>query len=172
AQTVVVLGAGLIGCEFSNDLASHGVKVHCIDPIDWPLQRFLPQACGEALRDGLAAAGVQWHLGRMVAGVQHEAAGGYRVELDDGSNVQADAVLCAVGLRPDVSLAEAAGLAVDHGVTVDRQLQTSDPNIYALGDCAEVDGQFRPFVSPLMQAARALGKTLAGEPTAVKYPAL
>lgn len=172
ARTVVVLGAGLIGCEFSNDLASHGYTVHCVDPIDWPLQRFLPAACGQALRSGLADAGVQWHLQRTVAGVHHAGAGGYRVELDDGASLQADAVLCAVGLRPATSLAVDAGLVVARGVTVDRYLQTSDSNIYALGDCAEVDGQFRPFVSPLMQAARALGKTLAGEPTQVKYPAL
>src|SRR5699024_2473797 len=56
--------------------------------------------------------------------------------------------------------------------TLFRSLQTSAPHVYAVGDCAEVDGLFRPFVSPLMQAARALGKTLAGTPTAVRYPAL
>src|SRR5699024_12111000 len=65
-----------------------------------------------------------------------------------------------------------AGLRINHGVVVDRHLQTSDPHIHALGDCAEVDGLFRPFVAPLMQAARALGRTLAGKPTAVRYPAL
>src|SRR5699024_9372123 len=144
AQTVIVLGAGLIGCEFSNDLAAHGVAVHCIDPIDWPLQRFLPAACGEALRAGLATAGVQWHLGHRVSAVDHDADGGYRFELDDGSQLQADVVLCVVGLRPDTRLSRATGLSVDHGVVVDRFLQTSDAHVYALGDCAEVDGQFRP----------------------------
>lgn len=171
AKRVVVMGAGLIGSEFSNDLASHGLAVDCIDPIDWPLQRFLPEACGRAVRDGLADAGVNWHLGHTVAAV-HRDGDGLRVELDDGASIVADVVLSAIGLRPSVTLAQEAGLEVAHGVVVDRNLQTSDPNIYALGDCAEVDGLFRPFVAPLMQAARALGKTLAGEPTAVRYPAL
>lgn len=172
AKTAVVLGAGLIGCEFSNDLAAHGLKVHCVDPVDWPLQRFLPDGCGEALRVGLATVGVEWHLGKMASSVQHDVSGGYQVELDDGTQLHADIVLSAVGLRPSRRLAKTAGLTAGRGITVDRHLQTSDPNIYALGDCAEVDGQFRPFVSPLMQAARALGKTLAGQPTAVRYPAL
>lgn len=175
ARSVVVLGAGLIGCEFSNDLAAHGLTVHCVDPVAWPLQRFLPQACGAALQAGLAAAGVRWHLGRTAAAVHAADPGdncGYNVELDDGTQLAADAVLCAIGLRPALTLARAAGLAVNHGVVVDRQLQTSAPDVFALGDCAEVDGLFRPFVAPLMQAARALGKTLAGQPTVVKYPAL
>src|SRR5699024_7874268 len=150
AQRVVVLGAGLIGCEFSNDLAAHGIGVDCIDPIAWPLQRFLPQACGEALRSGLANAGVNWHLGRTAAAVQHKGAG-LQVELDDGTALDADVVLSAVGFRPSLELPRAAGLKVAHGVVVDRYLQTSDPHIYALGDCAEVAGLYRPFVAPLMQ---------------------
>ncbi len=170
-DSVAVLGAGLIGCEFSNDLVAHGFKVSCIDPVEWPLQRFLPEACGEAVRRGLADAGVDWHLGRTVDAVHHENEG-LRLELDNGDTLSVDAVLSAVGLRPALDLAETAGLAVDLGIAVDRHLQTSDEHIYALGDCAEVDGHFRPFVAPLMQAARALGKTLVGEPTAVKYPAL
>lgn len=171
AKRVVVMGAGLIGCEFSNDLAGYGIAVDCIDPVDWPLQRFLPQACGTAVRDGLADAGVNWHLGHGIAGV-HRDGGGLRVELDDGASLAADVVLSAIGLRPATALARGAGLEVADGVVVDRHLQTSDPHIYALGDCAEVDGLFRPFVAPLMQAARALGKTLAGQPTRVRYPAL
>src|SRR5699024_612859 len=172
AERVAVLGAGLIGCEFSNDLAAHGMRVDCIDPIDWPLQRFLPQACGVAVREGLSAAGVAWHLGRTVTAVQRNPAGGLRVELDDATVLEVDAVLSAVELRPATALAATAGLRINHGVVVDRHLQTSDPHIHALGDCAEVDGLFRPFVAPLMQAARALGRTLAGKPTAVRYPAL
>jgi rubredoxin---NAD+ reductase len=72
-------------------------------------------------------------------------------------------------LRPRTDLAAAAGLAVNRGVVVDRHLQTSHANIYALGDCAEVDGLNLLYVMPLMACARALGQTLAGKPTAVSY---
>src|SRR5699024_7916770 len=127
AQTVVVLGAGLIGCEFSNDLATHGFTVHCVDPVACPLQRFLPEACGVALRDALAAAGVHWPLGRTASAVRAGADGSYAVELDDGAQLQADVVLCAIGLRPATQLAASTGLTVNHGVVVDRHLQTSAP---------------------------------------------
>ena len=84
--------------------------------------------------------------------------------------------MSAVGLRAGIDLAEKAGLKIDKGIVVDRTLVTSDPNIYALGDCAEVDGIWRPYVAPLMQCARTLGKTLAGgdddAPGKVKYPTL
>ena len=92
--------------------------------------------------------------------------------LTDGSTLEADLVLSAIGLRPRVALAKAAGLTVNRGVVADRWLATSAPHVYALGDCAEVEGHSLPFVMPIMQQARALGATLAGTPTALKYPAM
>jgi rubredoxin-NAD+ reductase len=72
-----------------------------------------------------------------------------------------------------VQLAASAGLVVERGIRVDRSLRTSDPHIYALGDCAEVDGHWRPYVAPLMQCARTLGKNLGtGETGQVAYPSL
>lgn len=171
AEHVAVLGAGLIGCEFANDLSNAGIEVHGIDPIDWPLQRFLPEAPGRALEAALADLGVHWHLGATVESLQR-AGGGFELALSEGGNLRADVVLSAVGLRPDTALAESGGLTVESGVAVDRYLRTSDPHIYALGDVAEVEGQVLPFVMPLMNAARALGKTLAGEATAVRYPVM
>ena len=72
--------------------------------------------------------------------------------------------------KPRIALAKAAGIATGHGITVDRRLQTSAPGIYAVGDCAEVDGVNLPFVQPLMAQARALAATLAGEIAEVNYP--
>src|SRR5690606_36441039 len=77
--------------------------------------------------------------------------------------------LSAVGLRPRTALAATAGLATGRGIRVDRQLRTSAEHIYALGDCAEVDGLNLLYVMPLMACARALAKTLAGEPGEVRY---
>jgi rubredoxin-NAD+ reductase len=81
-------------------------------------------------------------------------------------------VLSAVGLKPKLALAQAAGLTASRGIVVGRYLETSAPDVYALGDCAEVGGQVLPFVMPIMHAARALGPTLAGNRTAVSYPAM
>jgi rubredoxin-NAD+ reductase len=94
------------------------------------------------------------------------------VSLNDGTVVEADMVVSAVGVRPRTDLAKASGLEVNRGVVTDRLLQTSAANVYALGDCAEVSGHVLVYVAPLMAAARALGKTLAGEPTQVSYPAM
>lgn len=175
-QHVAILGAGLIGCEFANDLSQSGYKVSVADPADWPLVQLLPEKAGQAVKRALAHAGVRWHLGHAATGVHASDDGRYRISLDDDSHITADIILSAVGLRAGTALAEAAGLAVDRAIVVDRTLVTSDPNIYAVGDCAEVDGHWRPYVGPLMQCARTLGKTLAAgaeeEPGRVKYPTL
>ncbi|MFZ3202290.1 MAG: FAD-dependent oxidoreductase, partial [Pseudomonas sp.] len=89
--------------------------------------------------------------------------------LSDGTPIACDLVLSAVGLRPRTELAAAAGLQVNRGIMVDRELRSSHANIYALGDCAEVDGLNLQYVMPLMHCARALARTLAGEPSAVSY---
>jgi rubredoxin-NAD+ reductase len=168
---VAIIGAGLIGCEFANDLVNAGMTVSNIDPVDWPLQRFLPESAGRALETALATLGVEWHLGTTAVSIQRQGDAS-ELTLSDGAQVSADIVLSAVGLRPDTRLAAAAGLRTNQGVTVDRQLRTSDPHIYALGDVAEVEGHVLPFVMPLMNAARALGRTLAGETTPVRYPVM
>jgi rubredoxin-NAD+ reductase len=175
-QHVAILGAGLIGCEFANDLITSGYRVSVADPVDWPLAQFIPKPAGRAVETAMGWAGVRWHLGRGAAGIHASGDGRYTLELDDGSHIDADFILSAVGLRDGTALAEAAGLAVDRGIVVDRTLATSDPDIYALGDCAQVEGLWRPFVAPLMQCARTLGKTLAAGPDAapgrVQYPTL
>jgi len=168
---VALLGAGLIGCEFANDLAGHGFSVDVIDLAPLPLGRLLPEACGIAMRDALTAAGIRLHLATQVERIEH-AVNGVRLTLASGEAIDADTVLSAVGLRPRTALAEAAGLAVGRGVKVDRELRSSAAGVYALGDCAEVDGVVLPYVMPIMHAARALAKTLAGTPTAVAYPAM
>ena len=168
---VVILGAGLIGCEFANDLAAKGFQVRVVDPAPQPLGRLLPTPAGEHMRAALAAIGVQWHLGTTVAAV-NRAPSGLRCALADGTELETDVVLSAIGLRPRVALAQRAGLEVARGIVTDRLLQTSASGVYALGDCAEVEGHVLPYVLPLMQAARALAKTLAGQPTPVAYPAM
>lgn len=171
AAHVTILGAGLIGCEFANDLLASGRRVDVIDPAPWPLGRLVPERVGRAMAAKLGAARVNLRLGTTATAVERRD-GSLRVKLADGNTLDTDAVLSAIGLRPRTQLAQAAGLATNRGIVVDRQLRASAPHVYALGDCAEVEGQVLPFVMPLMNAARALAKTLAGEPTDVRYPAM
>ncbi|MFP4080460.1 MAG: FAD-dependent oxidoreductase [Ectothiorhodospira sp.] len=168
---VALIGPGLIGCEFANDLAASGRTVEVIGPDAWPLGRLVPEAAGRALQQGLEAEGVRFHLGTVVRRIDH-AGDGYRLSLDEGTRVEVGAVLSAVGLRPRIGMAESAGLAVERGIRVDRYLATSATHIHALGDCAEVEGRVLPYVAPIRHAARALARTLAGETTPVHYPAM
>jgi len=171
AAHVTILGAGLIGSEFANDLLASGRRVDVIDPAPWPLGRLVPERVGRAMAVKLGTAGVNLRLGTTASAIERAGAR-LRVKLADGGAIDTDAVLSAIGLRPRTQLAQAAGLAVNRGIVADRQLRASAPGVFALGDCAEVEGQVLPFVMPLMNAARALAKTLAGEPTDVRYPAM
>lgn len=174
ARDVSILGAGLIGCEFANDLSVAGFNVTVIDPAEAPLSRLVPAKVGQDLRKGLAEVGVHWRLRKMVermANDRHDEVG-YRLWLNDGEEIEADVVISAVGLKARTRLAADAGLTVNRGIVVDRWLRTSHPRVFALGDCAEVERLVLPYVMPIMHAARALAQTLTGMPTAVSYPAM
>jgi rubredoxin-NAD+ reductase len=95
---------------------------------------------------------------------------GYRLTLGSGETLSADLVLSAVGLRPRIALAKDAGLMVNRGIVADAFLRTCDADIFALGDCAEIEGQIRPYVLPIMQATRALAQTLTGTPAPAAFP--
>ncbi len=171
ARHVAIMGAGLIGCEFANDLLLAGYQVSVIDPASTPLNRLMPATAGQVLQKALAELGAQWYLGTAVQAITQQAQG-YQLQLLDGRQLQADLVLSAIGLQPQIALAQAAGLKVQQGIVVDRRLQTSVDKVYALGDCAELEGLILPYVMPIMHAARALACTLTGEPTPVHYPAM
>ena len=170
-KRVAILGAGLIGCEFANDLLARDIAPTVLDLAERVLPRLLPPEASARLQDKLQAAGAQFRFGVGATAVDR-ADGALRVTLSDGSTLDTDLVLSAIGLRPRTELAVAAGAQVGRGITVNRHLATTVPHIYAVGDCAEVDGQLLPYVLPIMQQARALAATLSGTPTAVAYPAM
>ena len=170
-KKVVILGAGLIGCEFANDLAVGGYQVELVDLADQALSRLLPKPIAQALEQKLSGLGVTWHLGTSIQSVSHDG-DQLQVMLTNGQIIHADLVLSALGLAPRIQLAKEAGIVVHRGIVVNRQLETSIQNIYSLGDCAEVEGQVLPYVMPIMQAARTLAMVLARQEASLVYPAM
>jgi rubredoxin-NAD+ reductase len=170
-KRVAILGAGLIGCEFANDLTLGGYSVDVIDLAPHALGRLLPEAAATALEEKLSAAGVRWHFATTAQSI--DAAGdAIQITLANGNVIETDVVLSAVGLRPRIQLAREAGIKTGLGIEVNRQLQTNLDSIYAIGDCAETEGLVLPYVMPIMQAARALAPVLLGQAATLQYPAM
>ncbi|MDH5229644.1 MAG: FAD-dependent oxidoreductase [Gammaproteobacteria bacterium] len=168
---IAIIGDGLIACEFANDLLNQNYQVSIIGPGPKPLNRLLPTPAGDALKQALESIGAKWYLEKSVVSANHQA-DQISLGLSDGSEVVSDIVLSAVGLRPRTKLAEEAELEINRGIVCNPYMETSDRDIYALGDCAEIAGLNLPFVLPIMNGARTLAKTLAGERTRLTYPAM
>lgn len=168
---IAIIGPGLIGCEFANDLLGSGYQVSLIGPDPHPISSLLPEITAKQLQNAMTDAGAAWHL-QQTAAIMDKTPNGFRLTLTDASTLDCDLVLSAVGLMPAMQLASEAGLRTGRGVATNRYLNCSDSHIYALGDCADVAGLNLPYVMPLMNAARTLAKTLTGNPTEVVYPAM
>jgi rubredoxin-NAD+ reductase len=171
ARSVAILGAGLVGCEFANDLAGAGYPVHVVELATQALPRLLDADGVRPLVTKLEALGVRFWFGARARRVERIDSR-LQVTLDSAVIVAADLVLGATGLVPNVALAQACGLEVGSGIKVDACLRTSDEDIFAIGDCAELDGRVLPFTEPIRHGARALGATLAGVETPVEYPGM
>ena len=172
-RRVAILGAGLIGCEFANDLLHRAIQPTVLDLAERALPRLLPPEASARLQAKLQEGGASFRFGVGAVAVNRAPNGqGLVMTLSDGSTLETDLVLSAIGLKPRTQLAADAGIAVGRGVQVNRELVSSVPHVHAIGDCAEVAGHLLPYVLPLMAQARALAATLAGKPTPVSYPAM
>ncbi|KZE32677.1 nitrite reductase large subunit NirB [Crenobacter luteus] len=159
----VVIGGGLLGLEAANGLMKRGMKVTVVHLGRWLLERQLDETAGRLLEDSLAARGMDFCLEAQTESIVDDGAGRVAgVKLADGRLLPAKLVVMAVGIRPDAALAEAAGLACNRGVVVDDTLRTSDPAIYALGECANHRGVAYGLVAPLYEMAKVLAQHLAG----------
>ncbi len=168
---VTILGAGLIGCEFADDLLAGGHQVTLVDPNPLPLAALAAPSLSQGLVTAWRGKALTLRLGTTATSVTHAQDGAMHVTLADGSKVVADLVLSAVGLRPSIGLAQEAHLTTRRGILVDAHGQTSADDIYALGDCAEYQtangSAVLPYVAPLLTAARAIASTLAGTPARI-----
>ncbi|WP_153448331.1 NADH:flavorubredoxin reductase NorW [Vibrio algicola] len=159
AEHVLIIGAGLIGTELAMDLASAGKTVSLVDPCDSVMATLLPDVVSAPLQKQLRKRGVKLQLSNSVQNLD-KTEFGIEVTLESGEQFLVDSVISAAGLKPNVQLAQQAGLEVGKGIVVDRQLQTSQPNIYAIGDCAQIENKVLSYLQPTLLSANVLAKGL------------
>lgn len=169
AKRVLILGGGLIGSELAMDMCRAGKQVTVIDQANSLLSSLMPVEVSSRLQCSLQQMGVELLLNQQLVSLQL-AEEELLATLSNGRQLSADVVVSAVGLRPNSKLARQAGLQVNRGILVDSCLQTSAENIYALGDCAEINGQLLPFLQPIQFSAMTLAKNLLGTSDGLTLP--
>jgi assimilatory nitrate reductase electron transfer subunit len=165
--SAVVLGGGLLGLEAARGLALRGLRVDVVHAVGHLMERQLDPAASAVLVRTLEGLGVTVHLDAATTRVSY-GPDGVTAHLADGTRHEADLLVVACGTRPETGLARAAGLEVDRGVIVDDQLRTSDPDIFALGDCAQHAGVVGGLVAPAWEQARVVADVLTGVATAYR----
>lgn len=154
-KRILIIGSGLVGCEFAHDLSVGGYDVTVLSQETYPLARFVPPKIGHRLVEKLQSLKIHWK---------------FQAKLSDIQTSDYDVILSAIGIFPAIQLAETAGIHTNRGVVVNEFLETSEPHVYAIGDAAEIRGQCYFYVQPAQLAAKALVKTLLGERTPVILP--
>jgi nitrite reductase [NAD(P)H] large subunit len=160
-KRVVVVGGGLLGLEAAYGLAKAGAQVALIHLMDRLMERQLDAPAADLLKSLVERKGIEILLNASTARIHGETRV-EGVELADGRRIDADAVIFAAGIRPNVALAKDAGIPVNRGIVVDDGLQTGAPDIFALGECAEHRGICYGLVEPAYEQARVLARHLAG----------
>ena len=162
---VVVLGGGLLGIEAAAALRQRGRDVTLLHRNPWLLDRQLDATAGALLASSLTERGIRCQTGVSLAQINSDS-----VTLTSGEILAAQQVIIAIGVTPEKALAQAAGLPCERGILVDRQLRTPQPQVYALGECCEIDGETFGLLAPCLAQAEVLAAQLADTPQAGFYP--
>ncbi len=158
----VVIGAGLLGLEAANGLRLRGMEVTVVHLADWIMERQLDKTAADLLKQSLEAKGLKFLLGKQTAELVAGESGRVAViRFKDGEAIPADLVVMAVGIKPNTTLAESAGIHTVRGIVVNDTLQTYDPKIYAVGECAAHRGTAYGLVAPLFEQAKVCANHLA-----------
>ncbi|WP_369959265.1 nitrite reductase large subunit NirB [Pseudomonas benzenivorans] len=158
----VVIGGGLLGLEAANGLKLRGMDVTVVHIGDWLLERQLDRTAGDLLQKSLEDRGLKFLLPKHTAELLDNGEGRVcAVKFKDGEVIPADLVVMAAGIRPNTELAEKAGIACNRGILVDDTLQTFDPRVYAIGECASHRGIAYGLVAPLFEQAKVCANHLA-----------
>jgi len=159
-KRAIVIGGGLLGLEAANGLIKQGMDVTVIHLMDWLMERQMDDISGEMLKNSLEAQGMKFKMKASTT----EILGDGKVEkivFADGSEIETDLIVMAVGIRPNIELAKKIGLHCERGIVVNDTLQTYDPKIYAIGECIEHRGMVYGLVAPLFEMAKVCANHLA-----------
>tara|TARA_R110002110_G_scaffold203859_2_gene415056 strand:- start:6817 stop:9249 length:2433 start_codon:yes stop_codon:yes gene_type:complete len=162
----VVIGGGLLGLEAAAGMAARGVDVTVVHIMGHLMERQLDEAAGYLLRKALTDKGITVRCAANSQEILGENGHVKALLLDDGTELPCDLLVMAVGIRPNVALAQQTGLAVGRGIHVDDQMVTSDADILAVGECVEHDGAIFGLVAPLYDQAKVAAQTLLGQSAA------
>ncbi|RFC39638.1 MAG: nitrite reductase (NADH) large subunit [Candidatus Nitrotoga sp. CP45] len=158
----VVIGGGLLGLEAANGLALRGMDVTVVHLMSWLMERQLDDNSAQMLQSALEAKGLKFMLEQQTQELVSDDHGRVKsIRFKDGSEIPADLVVMAVGIRPNVALAEAAGIYCNRGIVVSDTMQTYDPSIYAVGECVSHRGIAYGLVAPLFDMAKVCANHLA-----------
>lgn len=160
--SAVVVGGGLLGLEAAVGLALRGMKVTVLHVMDWVMERQLDAGAGALVARRLGARGISFAMPAQLAAIEGEDRV-MGVRLTDGRVIKAGIVVMAVGIRPDTALVQASGIAVNRGIVVDAAMRSSDPDVLAIGECAEVEGRTIGLVAPALEQAETAAAAIAGE---------
>jgi len=167
-KKAVVIGAGLLGLEAAMGLCGRGMEVTVVHNNDIPLNRQLDQESGELLKSALAERGLNFKMNAQTQEIVGNSDGQVcKLIFKDGSEIEADLVIMAIGIRPNFKLAKDSGVHCERGIIVSDILQTFDPSIYALGECIQHRGDTFGLVAPLYDQARVLANQLSEHGVAI-----
>ncbi|WAR46357.1 NAD(P)/FAD-dependent oxidoreductase [Methylomonas rapida] len=170
-QHAVILGGGLLGLEAANGLSHRGMEVTVVNRAGHLLNRQLDQQAASFLQRQLENKGISFRLGATIAEIIGRDQHIQKVRLSDNSLLPADMLVMATGIQPNIALAQTMGLTCERGIVVNDVLQTSDPHIYAVGECVQHRGEVFGLVAPVYEQAKVCARHLAGESN-VAYQAL
>ncbi|WP_299920686.1 nitrite reductase large subunit NirB [uncultured Pelagimonas sp.] len=165
-QKAVVIGGGLLGLEAAAGMAARGVDVTVVHLMGHLMERQLDEPAGYLLRKALVDKGITVKCSANSKEIIGENGKVKALMLDDGTELPCDKLVMAVGIRPNIGLAQEVGLACGRGIHVDDQLLTSDENIFAIGECVEHNGDIFGLVAPIFDQAKVLAKVLLGDEAA------
>lgn len=163
ARRVVVIGGGLLGLEAARGMAAQKIETTVVEHMPHLMARQLDDGAGALLDERIRALGVEVRTGTAVKSIEGTEDRVKALELTSGERIEADTVIICTGVRANIELARDAGLPIDHAIRVDDQLCTTDPDIYAVGECAEHDGHVYGLVSPCLEQAAVCAGAIAGE---------